>query len=149
MDTKVAYTGIILFAALAGLLSLILWKNAAAPDALEKVGIALGATLPVVIAVLGYVKAESMSDSFVYALFFDQDKKTITSGNPMSAYASLYFPIFLEIPAESVRAPNIDAALGNGLDLVEGGIVKALHSHCYGHWQFSVQELLAAGGRHI
>ena len=74
-----------IYIAFSGFALWLLWHNSAAPDALKNTGLLVASLLPVLIAVLPYIKEERMSRQFVFDLFYDTKEKRIIGGDKFSS----------------------------------------------------------------
>jgi hypothetical protein len=114
----------------------LIWKNAAAPDALKNAGIAVATTLPLLVAVLPYLSRERTSAVFDFVLLFDSQEKSIVAGQSWNPYAAAYLHMFTNLGTvpDALKAETLDDAMNQqGLDIIEKGIVEAVTS-VFGKW---------------
>jgi hypothetical protein len=109
----------------------LLWRNSAAPDSLTNIGILLASMLPVLVAVLPYLKSEKIERNFQYIFLYDTKAKKFIEGNQQSQYQFNYMDM---ISFVNTDANNLQEASSKGLDIIETGIVRALLFKFSHHW---------------
>jgi hypothetical protein len=136
-ESTLVRIAIILYAAFALSALVLLWRNAAASDALKNAGILVAAILPVLIAVLPYIIVQEENYRFNFILLYDSKDKTLTTGDDWNPYASLYMHMFTNLSKASA-AMIVDNLLDfeekKGLDIIEKDIVEALILRFPSHW---------------
>lgn len=129
--------GVVAYLFLAMFSMYLLWNNASSSDALRNTGIAVASILPLLVAVLSYLVPEKLERRFSYILFYDSKSQQITPGNPPNAYYLAYFHMFSNLSqvqnATSAKSFT-DIMGGQGLDIVEKGILEALSSKFLADW---------------
>lgn len=78
MDPIVARVFVVIYAVLATAVAFLMWKNAGSEDALKNAGIAVASILPVLVAVLPYLRREQKSVEYDYALIYDSHENRAT-----------------------------------------------------------------------
>ena len=137
MDTLTVQVMLVLYCVLAIAAAVLLWNNAAAPDALKNTGIAMASILPLLVSVLPYLNEEKLETKFTYILLYDSTQKEITAGQPPNAYFSSYIHMFTNLSAVSSR-PRVDEwtdLMGPpGLDIIEKGILETMLLRFQSQW---------------
>ena len=121
----------------------LLWHNSAAPDALKNTGLLLASLLPVLIAVLPYIKEEKSLRHFVFDLFYDTQTKEIIGGDKFSSYDSNYMYMFtnLSLVPDALTAKDFSEVMDKkGLDIIEKGIIQSLLSKFMMHWDIETRK---------
>lgn len=121
----------------AGIALFLLWRNSAASDALKNAGILVASILPVVIAVLPYLNQEKIEKHFNFILFYDAKDKIITSGKPFNPYFLSYGNMFTNlslVPGALGATDSSEQIEAKGLNIIEKGVVEALHWKFFTHW---------------
>jgi hypothetical protein len=142
-ETIIVRIGLFVYAILCILALILLWKNAAATDALKNAGILLASILPVLIVVLPYINYREVSYNYNYILIYDSKKKTLVTGDHWNVYESIYRDMFVNISKmpEAISEDNMDNYHRiKGLDIIEKGIVGALINRFISHWDVVWQE---------
>ena len=132
-----------IYIAFSGFALWLLWYNSAAPDALKNTGLLLASLLPVLIAVLPYIKEEKISRHFVFDIFYDTKAKRIIGGDKFSPYDSSYIHMFtnLSLVPDALIAKDLSEVMDvKGLNLVEKGIVQTLLSKFMTHWDIETKK---------
>ncbi|GEM_PF-2411958 len=130
------------YAIFAGIVCVLLWQNAAAPDANKNVGILVASILPIVILVFPYLKEESSTTHLNFTLFYDSTAKSIITGfdrdNP-SSYSSQYIPMFTGFHgSDSLKADNLSEAQTKGFNIIENGILQTLMLKFFNNWDIEI-----------
>lgn len=128
---------LVIYSVFAAFSIFLLWRNAAAPDALKNVSIVVVTLLPVLVVVLPYLNPETLESKFNYILLFDSEIKEVTTGQTPNAYSTTYLPMFMnlsEVP-DALTAEDFGKLMGpKGLDIIEKGIIEALMARFMSHW---------------
>jgi len=140
MDLSTAVrVAILIYVLFAGIALFLLWRNSASQDSLKNAGILLASVLPVLIAVLPYLKSEKLEKHYTYCLFFDSKTKYLATGdfNPYDGAYTLMFANLEKIP-EVLKGNSFEDFMGSkGLDIVERGIISALFMKFSNSWNIS------------
>ncbi len=88
MSPQIVKVALICYGFFACGLIFLLWRNAAAPDALRNAGIVVASILPVALLVLPYLSPETIEKRLTYVLLFDSESKQITVGQEPNNYFS-------------------------------------------------------------
>lgn len=129
--------GVVVYLLLAMFSMYLLWNNASASDALRNTGIAVATILPLLVAVLSYLVPEKLERRFSYILFYDSKSHQITSGNPPNVYYITYTHMFSnlsQVPNATSAKSFTDIMGGQGLDILEKGVLEALCSKFFANW---------------
>ncbi len=149
MDSYAVRIAVTVFACLAIGLAVAVWRNAAAPDALTNVGIALAALLPACIAVFPYFISESLSKTSKIALFIDSKSDRLTFGEPLGPYDLTVGMLFVNLSkvSPSVRAiTRSDFEGEKGLDAIEYGILTSIAIYFQANWDFEIEKYSLPAG---
>jgi len=136
-ESTIVKAAIILYAVVAIIALALLWKNAAASDALKNAGILAAAILPVLIAVLPYVNVQEELNQYNMVLLFDSKEKGLTTGKNRNPYEFLYNHMFVNLSKASpdmLRGSLSDFEKNKGLDIIEKGIVDLMMLRFGSHW---------------
>lgn len=106
----------------------LLWRNAAAPDALKNTGIVVASLLPVLVSIRPYLNPGKEERNFVYVLLYDAKEKKVVSGDLSGWYTARYLSM---LPRPDIRdaymADDFRELIGpKGLDIIESGIIDML-----------------------
>jgi len=137
LESSIVRFAIVLYVVFASIALLLLWKNAAAPDAIKNTGILVASILPVLIVVLPYINPQVESFRYNFLLFYDSKAKSLTAGESWNPYQSTYMHLFTNLSEKTsaLNADDISDFQGNkGLDLIEKGIVETLMMRFISHW---------------
>ncbi len=138
---------VIIYLAIAAIVSVLLWRNSAAPDALRNAAILIATILPVVITVIPYFKQESVEKDFTFVFFYDSHEKTLIGGDSFGDYESNYLYMFTNLPADSLKAENLDDAYEKVLNIIEKGILQALLVKFNSHWDIEIKKFKGPVGK--
>jgi len=156
LESSMVRSAIVLYLVFVSIALLLLWKNAAAPDALKNTGILVASILPVLIAILPYINLQIESFKYRFILLYDSKDKTLTTGDSWNPYESTYMHLFTNLSKRpsALKADNIsDFQENKGLDLIEKGIVATLMIRFMSHWDVVWREdrgpnyVVSSGGR--
>jgi len=130
---------LVLYSLFAGFVVWVLWRNTAAPNALQHTGIIFASIVPILILVSPYLKAEKLERVFIYALFFDFERKEITTGETSGPYLLNYLSMFTNISTSIGGDPNSrdecsKLMKAKGINIIEKGILQALLDNFSSHW---------------
>lgn len=136
-ESTIVRAAIIVYSVIALTALNLLWRNAAASDALKNTGILAAAILPVLIAVLPYINVQQESYRYSFILLYDSKDKTLTTGDPWNYYEFLYMQMFMNLskaPAAMISGDLNEFQGKKGLDIIEKGIIEALMIRFGSHW---------------
>jgi hypothetical protein len=136
-ESTIVRGGILAYIVVASFALWLLWRNAAASDALKNTGILAATMLPILIAVLPYIIVKEKSYPYSFILFYDSKDKTLTTGSSWNSYQRLYLHMFTNLSGfpSAMVADNIsDFAEKKGLDIIEKGIVEELMVRFTSNW---------------
>lgn len=130
---------LVLYSLCAGFIVWFLWRNTAAPNALQHTGIIFASIVPILILVSPYLKAEKLESVFIYTLFFDFERKEITTGETPGPYFLSYLSMFTNISTSIGDDPNsrdecYKLMEAKGMDIIEKGILEVLLQNFSVHW---------------
>jgi hypothetical protein len=144
-----------LYIVLGGFAAFYLWRNAAAPNALQNAGIILAGLIPAFIAVLPYVlKTTELKNESNLVIFFNEETKQVISTKLFSPYLSAYSSLFANLEPSALVSRNIednevpkDTAKQywpffhkeKGFDLIERLILITFAREFHGHWDVEYQ----------
>ncbi len=144
-----------LYIVLGGFAAFYLWRNAAAPNALQNAGIILAGLIPAFIAVLPYVlKTTELKNESNLVIFFNEESKQVIQTGLFSPYSSAYFSLFAnlspsdlisreiedkEIPKDSAKQYWPFFHKERGFDLIERLILSTFAREFCGHWDVDYQ----------
>jgi len=132
---------LVLYVFFAAMSVFLLWRNAAAPDALKNTGIVVASILPVLVSILPYLIPAKDERHFVYVLFYDAKEKKVISGDLRGWYTARYLKM---LPRPDIReaymADDFRELIGpKGLDIIENGIIETLRFRFFlEHWDIVI-----------
>ena len=86
-----------------------LWRNAAAPNALQNAGIILAGLIPAFIAVLPYVhKTTKLKNEYNLVIFFNEESKQVIQTGLFSPYLRAYFNLFGNLQSSDLMSREIE-----------------------------------------
>lgn len=127
----------------AGFVLFLLWRNAAAPDALKNTGVLFASMLPVVIAVFPYLNQERITRDFTFDFFYDSQQKQIITGDRFNSYDSNYIYMFtnLSLIPNALNAKDFSEVMeSKGFDIIEKGIIEMLFMKFMRHWDIETKK---------
>ncbi len=153
-DSNLVRVFLIIYGIIAVGVSVLLWINSAASDALKNVGILMASLLPVVVTVFPYLKADKIERCYNYVLFYDSKEKRIITGtgniqdmdNP---YFRNYIDMFTNLSDENLKAESLDEIMegAKGFNIIEKGIIEALMSRFMSCWDIELKKFKGLGSK--
>jgi len=143
LESSIVRYAILIYVIVASFALFLLWKNAAATDALKNTGILIASILPVIIAILPYINSKSQTYRYKYVLIYDTKHNCLTTGESWNVYAAHYSRFFSHLSDNQsfLIADSVSEFAGEkGMNLIERGVVELLEARFMTHWNMVWQE---------
>lgn len=144
VESHIVKAGLVVYGVSVIVVICILWRNAAAPDSLKTISIAIATILPVIICTLPYLNRETLHQEYNYVLFFDNKTKEVVFGDTPNVYHSTYLYMTTNLGPvlpEALVVNEFGDLMGTpGLDLIEKGILEKLLQVFTYNWDIEQKE---------
>jgi hypothetical protein len=126
----------------------LVWRNAAAADAIKNASVIFASIIPIAITVAVYLVPEKSEKHLTCMLIYDDSRKGLTFGTTENKYSISYIPVTANIQPSNMPVLNSYADLmgDTGLNLIERGLVECLLFNFPLWWNFKTTAYKGFGG---